>query len=190
MVSGLLKAFVLHSSGHCSVSLRITFLTPPRFRGIDAPTGWRSTERMAPSLAAEGVRRMSSRKLVKFALYALQAVLWSGAILIGLAILGGLAYLHDASKHAFSDVQSEILLILRNEIIFIGVATTLLFWIGTIRTYMARNREGEQRKLCAASNHNPFSKSDNVVLRAVAILLRVLRPGSRLPRSKSEMWTS
>lgn len=132
---------------------------------------------------------MSSRKLVKFALYALQAVLWSGAILIGLAILGGLAYLHDASKHAFSDVQSEILLILRNEIIFVGVATTLLFWIGTVRTYMAR-REAEQEKLCIASNHSPFSKSDNVVLRAVAILLSVLRPGSRLPRSKSEMWTS
>ena len=145
---------------------------------------------MAPCLAAEGVRRMSSRKLVKFALYALQALLGAGAILAAIAFLGGLTYLVEAQRNAYSDMRSEILQIFRTESVLVVVGTTLLFWIGTVRTYMARNREGEQRKLCAASNHNPFSKSDNVVLRAVAILLRVLRPGSRLPRSKSEMWTS
>jgi hypothetical protein len=89
---------------------------------------------------------MSSQSLRKFALYVLQALLWSGAILIGLASLGGMAYLHDASKHALADVQSEILLILRNEIIFVGVGTSFLFWIGTVRTYMTRNRVAEQRK--------------------------------------------
>ena len=83
---------------------------------------------------------MNRRLLTKLALYVLQALLWSGAIFLGLAILGGLAYLHDASKHAFADVQSEILTILRNEIIMVGVGTSFLFWIGTVRTYIAGNR--------------------------------------------------
>ena len=133
---------------------------------------------------------MSSRKLVKFALYALQALLGAGALLATIAFIGGLTYLVEAQRNAYSDMWSEISQIFRTESVLVVVGTTLLFWIGTVRTYMARNREAEQRKLCVASTHNPFSKSDNVVLRAVAILLRVLRPGSRLPRSKSEMWTS
>ncbi len=38
--------------------------------------------------------------------------------------------------------------------------------------------------------YNPFSSSEIVVSRAEAILLRVRSPGSRVPRSRSEMWTS
>ena len=38
--------------------------------------------------------------------------------------------------------------------------------------------------------YNPFSSSDSVVPRAEAILLRVRSPGSRVPRSKSEICTS
>ena len=105
--------------------------------------GWRSTKVDHP-LAAERVRNMKRRMLTRLALYVLQAVLWSGAMLMGLAILGGMAYLRDASKHAYADVQPEIFTILKNEIILAGLGATFLFWIGTVRTYMARNRDAEQ----------------------------------------------
>jgi hypothetical protein len=42
----------------------------------------------------------------------------------------------------------------------------------------------------ARQRYNPFSNSESVVPRAEAILLRVRSPGSRVPRSRSEMWTS
>ena len=42
----------------------------------------------------------------------------------------------------------------------------------------------------ARQRYNPFSNSESVVPRAEAILLRVRNPGSRVPRSRSEMWTS
>jgi hypothetical protein len=90
---------------------------------------------------------MSSRKLGKLALSVLQAFLGIGAIWIGVAIIGGMFYLDDASKIGdYADRRSQTFWILRNEIIFVGVGTLLLFGIGTIRTYMARNREAEQRK--------------------------------------------
>ena len=89
---------------------------------------------------------MSSRKLVKFALYALQALLGAGAILAAIAFLGGLTYLVEAQRHAYSDMWSEILQIFRTESVLVVVGATLLFWIGTVRTHMARNREGEQRR--------------------------------------------
>ena len=90
---------------------------------------------------------VSSHNLRKLAFYVLQALLASGAILIGIAILGGMFYLHDASKHAYVDVQSEILSILKNEIILVGVGTSFLFWIGTVRTYMARKIEKEMIRI-------------------------------------------
>ncbi len=40
------------------------------------------------------------------------------------------------------------------------------------------------------SAQSPFSKSERFVPRAVATFLSVRKPGSRVPRSKSEMWTS
>ena len=42
----------------------------------------------------------------------------------------------------------------------------------------------------AGRRYNPFSSSESVVSRAEAILLRVRSPGSRAPRSKSEICTS
>ena len=41
-----------------------------------------------------------------------------------------------------------------------------------------------------SAHYNPFNISDSVVSRARAILLSVRNPGSRVPRSKSEIWTS
>ena len=41
-----------------------------------------------------------------------------------------------------------------------------------------------------AARYTPFSSSESVVSRADAILPKVRNPGSRVPRSKSEMWTS
>lgn len=125
-------------------SLRITFLTSQRPSGIDASMGRDSTS-IESSLTAEKAD-MSLRKLAKFALYALQASLAIGAIWIGIAILGGMFYLQDASKIDYADMRSEIFTILRNESILVGVGTTFLFGIGIVRTFMARNREAERRK--------------------------------------------
>lgn len=47
---------------------------------------------------------------------------------------------------------------------------------------LAQNQTGQR--------YNPFSSSESVVSRAEAILLSVRNPGSRAPRSRSEMWTS
>lgn len=81
---------------------------------------------------------MSSRKLAKFALYALQALLAAGAMLITLAILGGIVYLHEASRHQLMDVWSDVSGILRTESVLVFVGTSLLFAIGTTRIYLAR----------------------------------------------------
>lgn len=89
---------------------------------------------------------MSSRKLAKFALYALQALLAAGVILISIAFVGGLFYIHDFSRHQIEDVGSEVFQFLRTESVLIFVGTSLLFGIGTIRTYLVRNRETELRK--------------------------------------------
>lgn len=88
---------------------------------------------------------MSSQNLRKLALYLLQALLWGGAILAAFAIFGGITYLHEASRHAFTDMRSEIFAIFRTESILVFVGTSLLFGIGAIRTYMARNRAAEQK---------------------------------------------
>ena len=39
-------------------------------------------------------------------------------------------------------------------------------------------------------SHSPLNTSDRVVPSALTILLSVRKPGSRVPRSRSEMWTS
>ena len=88
---------------------------------------------------------MSWPKLKDLAMYFLQAILWIGAILMGFAIFGGMAYLHDASKHAYPDVRSEIFSILRNEIIVASLGAAFLFGIGAVRTYLARSG-AEQKK--------------------------------------------
>jgi hypothetical protein len=88
---------------------------------------------------------MGSPTLKRFALYALQAILWGTAMLIGLAILGGLTYFHEATRNQYEDMWSEIRQILRNEMILVGLGTTLLFWIGTVRTYMTRMSQHHSR---------------------------------------------
>ena len=65
---------------------------------------------------------------------------------MGLGILGGITYLHEAAKIDHADMWSETFSILRREIILVCVITSLLFWIGTLRTYMARIRVAELRK--------------------------------------------
>jgi len=87
---------------------------------------------------------MSSRTLKKLALYALQALLGVGVIVVALAVIGGISYLNEASRHGYAEMRSEILRILRNESIFVGLGTLLLFLIGTVRTYLARVRGAEQ----------------------------------------------
>ncbi len=84
---------------------------------------------------------MSLQKLKRLALYVLQASLWIGAIYLGMAILGGITYLHEASKIDYADMRPEIFDILKTESILVGIATLLLFWIGSVRTYLARNRK-------------------------------------------------
>ncbi len=89
---------------------------------------------------------MNRRLLTKLALYVLQALLGAGAILAAIAFLGGLTYLVEAQRNANSDMWSEILQIFRTESVLVVVGTALLFWIGTVRTYMARIRGTELRK--------------------------------------------
>jgi hypothetical protein len=88
---------------------------------------------------------MTWPKLRDLALYFLQAFLWIGAIYMGVAIFGGMAYLHDASKIDYADVRPKMFSILRTEIILAGVGASFLFGIGTVRTYLAR-RGPELRK--------------------------------------------
>jgi hypothetical protein len=88
---------------------------------------------------------MNWHKLGKLALYVLEALLWVGVLWTGVAILGGMIYLREASKIDYADMWSEIFSILKNEIILATVGTLFLFGIGTLRTYMKRNREAEIR---------------------------------------------
>jgi len=83
---------------------------------------------------------MSSQALRNLALYVLQALLWIGVLLTGVAIFGGMVYLHEASRFDYAGMFS----ILRNEIILAALGTSFLFGIGAVRAYMARNREDEQ----------------------------------------------
>ncbi len=89
---------------------------------------------------------MSSHKLKKLALYVLQAFLCVGAIYMGMAILGGILYLHEASKIDYADMRPEIFDILKTESILVGLGTLLLFWVGSVRTYLARNGKAERRR--------------------------------------------
>ena len=89
---------------------------------------------------------MNSLKLKKLALYVLQALLWIGAIYMGMAILGGILYLQEASKIDYADMRPEIFDILKTESILVGLGTLLLFWVGSVRTYLARDRKAEQSK--------------------------------------------
>ena len=81
---------------------------------------------------------------MKFALYALQALLGAGAILAAIAFLGGLTYLVEAQRNAYSDMWSEILQIFRTESVLVVFGTSFLLWIGTVRTYMARKGKGNR----------------------------------------------
>jgi hypothetical protein len=88
---------------------------------------------------------MSWPKLRDLALYFLQALLWIGAIYMGVAIFGGMAYLHDASKIDYADMRPKMFSILRTEIMLASLGASFLFGIGAVRTYLARSGP-EQRK--------------------------------------------
>jgi hypothetical protein len=88
---------------------------------------------------------MNSQTLKKLALYVLQALLWIGAIMTGVAIFGGMCYLHEASKHDYAAARSAIFSILKNEIILAALGASFLVRIGTVRTHIARCGT-EQRK--------------------------------------------
>ena len=72
---------------------------------------------------------MSSHKLKKLALYVLQAFLCVGAIYMGMAILGGILYLHEASKIDYADMRPEILRFEDRE---------HLGWFGHIASFLGR----------------------------------------------------
>ncbi len=87
---------------------------------------------------------MTRQKLTRLALYGLQALLWFGVISAALAILGGMSYLDEASRSGDEDMWSEVFRILKNVTILVALATSFLYWIGTVRTYMARKWKAEQ----------------------------------------------
>jgi hypothetical protein len=97
---------------------------------------------------AAGVKHIAthtnSRKLRRTALYALQALLWSGVMFTFNAILGGMMYLNDASRMGHRYMGPEIPRILWDELVLGFLTALLLFWIGSVRTYLKKVREAGQ----------------------------------------------
>lgn len=89
-------------------------------------------------------------------MYALMALLSGAALYATAAIIGGLLYLNDASRHSIDEMWSESLPILRTESALVFVVTLFLFWIGSVRTYLKRTREaghrGQTEPICSQTS--------------------------------------
>jgi hypothetical protein len=82
------------------------------------------------------VTNINSGKLSRIAMYALQVILWSGVTFTFMGILGGMMYLNDASRMGHRYMGPEIPRIVWDELVLGFLTTLLLFWIGSVRTYL------------------------------------------------------